>query len=180
MRADERDNTIGRVATEPLLAAPTSLAASASRIAVSDGTRNASVYSLRERRASSGALEHTLVLTHVLPQVAVALSVHGDIVLVREQSETSPIHVVNVGGAHGLQIARLHGSHAEASHDRVVAVEEEDGRPALVAYHVTADQHEVVRQPPRRLPGATSCVPLSVTNIGQRNVITSRRHLWVM
>ena len=60
-----------------------------------------------------------------------------------------------------------------------LSVEDDDGEPALVTYHVSAEQDEVVRQAPRRLQDADAA-QYSVTNIGIRNVVTSREQMWVM
>ena len=185
MSVDERNGgAIRAVASEPLMHAPTSLSTSTNRVAVSDASNSVSVYSLEESRKGSGELGYALVLTHVIPDCSAVLSVHGDVVLTRENDECGNINVMAMGDQHAVRMACLSGCcHAEASQDRVVSIEDCNGAPALVVYRVEEGASGIVRHAPRQLSSpADKAVSFSVNNIGLRNVITSRasHQLWVM
>ena len=185
MSVDERDGgSIKTVASEPLMHAPTSLSSSTNRVAVSDASNNAIVYKLEESRNESGELGYSLVLTHMIPECSAVLSVHGNILLTRENDECAKINVMAMGDQHAVHMASLSGCcHAEASQDRIVSIENHNGAPALVVYRVEEGTSGIVRHAPRELSfPASDAVSFSVNNAGQRNVITSRasRQLWVM
>jgi|TARA_B110000967_G_scaffold145718_1_gene149142 hypothetical protein len=185
MSVDERDGgSIKTVASEPLMHAPTSLSTSTNRVAVSDASNNAIVYKLEESRNGSGELGYSLVLTHMIPECSAVLSVHGDVLLTRENDECAKINVMAMGDHHAVHMASLSGCcHAEASQDRVVSIENHNGAPALVVYRVEEGASGIVRHAPRELSfPASEAVSFSVNNVGLHNVITSRasRQLWVM
>ena len=185
MSVDERNGgSIKTVASEPLMHAPTSLSSSTNRVAVSDASNNAIVYKLEESRNESGELGYSLVLTHMIPECSAVLSVHGDVLLTRENDECANINVMAMGDQHAVHMASLSGCcHAEASQDRIVSIENHNGAPALVVYRVEEGTSGIVRHAPRELSfPASDAVSFSVNNAGQRNVITSRAsfQLWVM
>lgn len=185
MSVDERDGgSIKTVASEPLMHAPTSLSTSTNRVAVSDASNNVIVYKVEESRNGSGELGYSLVLTHMIPECSAVLSVHGDVLLTRDNGESGYINVMAMGDQHAVHVASLSGCcHAEASQDRVVSIENHNGAPALVVYRVEEGTSGIVRHAPRELPSpASDAVLFSVNNVGLRNVITSRasRQLWVM
>lgn len=185
MSVDERNGgSIRTVASEPLMHAPTSLSTSTNRVAVSDASNSVAVYSLEESRNESGELGYSLVLTHMIPECSAVLSVHGDVVLTRDNDERGKINVMAMGEQHAVRMACLSGCcHAEASQDRVVSIEDHNGAPALVVYRVEEGASGIVRHAPRQLSSpADKAVPFSVNNVGLRNVITSRasHQLWVM
>lgn len=147
---DDHEAFLNLEHSEPLVSVPSSMAASSDRVVVGDVSRSVAVYSVISGRGSVDATNRSLQLTHMIPCCLSAMSISGNLLLVRDDSESAQVRVLRLKKDSVQQEAMISCNNATSGSDRIACIEAYDGDPVLVVYNA-AQEGNIVRQHPQRL-----------------------------
>lgn len=147
---DDHDAFANVEDSQLLVSVPNSMAACNERVVVGDVSRSVAVYSVLSGRGPTNATGRILQLTHMIPCCLSAMSISGNLLLVRDDSASAPVRVLRLKRDSVHHEAMISCNNATVGSDRIACIEADDGDPVLVVYNATQEGN-LVRQHPQRL-----------------------------